>query len=278
VTYDPAVPPSDQDPGAAFARFVALIARLRAPGGCPWDREQTHHSLKPMTIEEAYEVLEAIDDADDAELAAELGDLLLQVVFHAQIAADEGRFGIADVVEAVAEKMVRRHPHVFGSESAATAGEVLRNWEALKAEEQARKGRPAGSMLDSVSARLPAVMEAWQITTKVARVGFDWPDVDAVLEKLDEEVHELKAALREGRDARAVADEVGDLLFVLVNVARRLDQDPESALKAANRKFRRRFRQVEDGLRAAGRTPAEATLPEMEALWQEAKRRERDGA
>jgi MazG family protein len=174
--------------------------------------------------------------------------------------------------------MVRRHPHVFGSESAATAGEVLRNWEALKAEEQARKGRPAGSMLDSVSARLPAVMEAWQITTKVARVGFDWPDVGAVLEKLDEEVHELKAALREGRDARAVADEVGDLLFVLVNVARRLDQDPESALKAANRKFRRRFRQVEDGLRAAGRTPAEATLPEMEALWQEAKRRERDGA
>jgi MazG family protein len=231
-----------------------------------------------MTLEEAYEVLEAIDDADDAELAAELGDLLLQVVFHAQIAADEGRFGIADVVEAVAEKMVRRHPHVFGSESAATAGEVLRNWEALKAEEQARKGRPGGSMLDSVSARLPAVMEAWQITTKVARVGFDWPDVDAVLEKLDEEVHELKAALREGRDARAVADEVGDLLFVLVNVARRLDQDPESALKAANRKFRRRFRQVEDGLRAAGRTPAEATLPEMEALWQEAKRRERDGA
>ena len=265
-------------PGPAFARFVELIARLRAPGGCPWDREQTHESVKPMTIEEAYEVAEAIDDRDDHELAAELGDLLLQVVFHADIARERGAFGIEQVIGRVSDKMVRRHPHVFGGETADTAGEVLRNWEAIKQAERAAKGQAAGdgSMLDSVSKRLPATMEAFQLTTKAARVGFDWPDAAAVLAKLDEEVAELKEAVAEGRDPAAVNDEVGDLLFVAVNVARRLGADPESALKAANRKFRRRFRHVEEGLRAQGRSPAESSLEEMDRLWDEAKARERE--
>ncbi len=269
--------PEPATPGSAFARFVELIARLRAPGGCPWDREQTHESVKPMTIEEAYEVAEAIDDRDDHELAAELGDLLLQVVFHADIARERGAFGIEQVIGRVSDKMVRRHPHVFAGETAETAGEVLRNWEAIKQAERAARGQAAGdgSMLDSVSKRLPATMEAFQLTTKAARVGFDWPDAAAVLAKLDEEVAELKQAVAEGKDAAAVNDEVGDLLFVAVNVARLLGADPESALKAANRKFRRRFRHVEAGLRAQGRAPAESSLEEMDRLWDEAKARER---
>ena len=254
---------------------MALIARLRAPGGCPWDREQTHRSLKPMTIEEAYEVLEAIDEGDDRHLAGELGDLLLQVVFHAQIGAEESRFTIADVVQAVSDKMVRRHPHVFADQSASTAGEVLRNWEALKRAEQKERGEdPSASMLDSVSRNLPAVLEAYQMTTKVSRVGFDWPDAAAVLDKVEEELGETRAALEAG-DARAAAEEVGDLLFAAVNLARLAGEDPESALKAANRKFRRRFRHVEDGLRERGRSPAESSLEEMESLWTEAKERER---
>jgi tetrapyrrole methylase family protein / MazG family protein len=267
-------PPSPL-PGPAFDALVALIARLRAPGGCPWDREQTHASLKPMTIEEAYEVLEAIDEGDDGELAGELGDLLLQVVFHSQIAAEGGRFTIADVIARVSEKMVRRHPHVFADEKADTSGQVLRNWEAIKEAEKAEAGRADDSMLDSVSAAVPAVMEAYQMTTKVARVGFEWPTAAGALGKLEEEVRELKDALASGRapDAR-VGEEVGDLFFAAVNVARMLGHDPESALKAANRKFRRRFRFVEYRLREKGRKPAEASLEEMDALWDEAKARE----
>jgi tetrapyrrole methylase family protein/MazG family protein len=263
------------DAAAAFEAFVALIARLRGPGGCPWDREQTHQSLKPMTIEEAYEVLEAIDEGDDRELAGELGDLLLQVVFHAQIAADEGRFDVHEVIRSVTDKMVRRHPRVFGGESASTSGEVLRNWEALKeAEQKAAGATPEGSsMLDSVSRGLPAVLEAYQMATKASRVGFDWPDAPAVLAKLDEEVAELREAV--GGEPGAIESEMGDVLFAAVNVARLLNVDPESALKAANRKFRRRFRHVEERLRERGRRPAESTLPEMEELWTEAKARER---
>jgi MazG family protein len=280
-------------PGPAFEAFVALIARLRAPGGCPWDREQTHRSLKPMTIEEAYEVLEAIDRGDDEHLAGELGDLLLQVVFHAQIAADEGRFDIAQVVERIADKMVRRHPHVFGTDSAATPGQVLRNWEALKRAERQEKGHDDDSILDGVSASLPSVLEAYQISVKAARVGFEWPDAEGVLAKLDEEVAELKAAVRaqgeaggsggtgespqleeHARDSLpSVQEEVGDLLFAAVNVARLLGEDPESCLKAANRKFRARFRHVEERLKERGRTPAQSSLAEMEELWQEAKDR-----
>jgi MazG family protein len=265
-------------PGDRFLAFVELIARLRAPGGCPWDREQTHASVKPMTIEEAYEVAQAIDDGDDHELQAELGDLLLQVVFHAQMAEDRQAFTIGEVIDAVSQKMIRRHPHVFGDHDANTPGEVLRNWEALKAEERAGKGKDAedASMLDSVSAGLPAVMEAFQMTTKVARVGFDWPDTAAVVAKLDEETHELKQAIADQpKGSRAIAEELGDLLFVAVNVARLLGVDPESSLKAANRKFRRRFRHIEARLRESFKKPADASLEEMDALWNEAKAQER---
>jgi MazG family protein len=266
--------PAAGEAGALFARFVELIARLRAPGGCPWDREQTHESVKPMTIEEAYEVAHAIDEQDDTELAGELGDLLLQVVFHANIAEERGAFHLRHVIERVAEKMVRRHPHVFADDAASTSGEVLRNWEAIKAEERARKGKEDASMLDSVHRGLPAVMEAFQLTTKVSRVGFDWPGPDEALLKLDEEAGELREAVREKADARQVAEEVGDLLFVAVNVARLTGVDPESALKAANRKFRRRFQYIEERLRGQGRKPADSTLEEMDRLWDEAKSRE----
>jgi len=267
-----------------FLKLVDLISKLRAPGGCPWDREQTHDSLKPMLLEEAYEVIEAIDEGNDEELVGELGDLMLQVVFHSQIAAEQNRFGIAEVIERVASKMIRRHPHVFGDDTATTSTEVLRNWEAIKAAELQAKGKAKGkagsgdSMLNSVSAKLPAVMEAFQMTTKVSRVDFDWPNVEAVLEKLDEEIDELKDAVSKVPvNHREIADEVGDLLFVAVNVARLLGIDPESALKSSNRKFRRRFRYIEDRLSDQGRKPADSDHIEMNELWDEAKRLEKAG-
>jgi MazG family protein len=266
--------PASAEAGALFARFVELVARLRAPGGCPWDREQTHDTVKPMTIEEAYEVAHAIDEKDDEELLGELGDLLLQVVFHANIAEERGAFRLRQVLERVSEKMVRRHPHVFGDDDASTSGEVLRSWEAIKSRERQAKGKDDESMLDSVHRGLPAVMEAFQMTTKVARVGFDWADADGALAKLDEEVLELREAVKSKADPAAIAGEVGDLLFVAVNVARLTGVDPESALKAANRKFRRRFRYIEERLRADGRRPADSTLEEMDRLWDEAKRGE----
>jgi tetrapyrrole methylase family protein/MazG family protein len=268
--------PASAEAGELFARFVELIARLRAPGGCPWDREQTHESVKPMTIEEAYEVAHAIDEKDDEGLLGELGDLLLQVVFHANIAEERGAFRLRQILERVSDKMVRRHPHVFGDDDAATSGEVLRSWEAIKAQEREAKGKDDASMLDSVHRGLPAVMEAFQMTTKVSRVGFDWKEADDALLKLDEEVLELREAIRAKADHRAVAEEVGDLLFVAVNVARLTGVDPESALKAANRKFRRRFRHIEERLRADGRKPADSTLEEMDRLWDEAKGAERE--
>jgi tetrapyrrole methylase family protein/MazG family protein len=263
--------PAAVEAGELFARFVVLIARLRAPGGCPWDREQTHETVKPMTIEEAYEVAHAIDERDDDELLGELGDLLLQVVFHANIAEERKAFALKEIIERVSEKMVRRHPHVFADHDASTSGEVLRSWEAIKAEERREKGKDDESMLDSVHRGLPAVMEAFQMTTKVSRVGFDWPDADGVLMKLDEEVLELRDAIRRGADPSAIAEEVGDLLFVAVNVARLTSVDPESALKAANRKFRRRFHHIETRLRESGRDPADSDLQEMDRLWDEAK-------
>jgi len=265
--------------GEEFTKLVELIARLRAPGGCPWDREQTHDTLKPMMLEEAYEVVEAIDEGNDDELIGELGDLLLQVVFHSQIATEEQRFTVSEVIERISAKMIRRHPHVFGDDTAQTAGEVLRNWEAIKQAELEAKGKSAeeGSMLDSVSTKLPAVMEAFQMTTKVSRVDFDWPDVASVLEKLDEEVNELKQAIGEETPThKEIAAEVGDLLFVAVNVARLLGVDPESALKGSNRKFRRRFRYIEDRLREQGRKPADSDHVEMDAFWDEAKAREKE--
>jgi tetrapyrrole methylase family protein/MazG family protein len=254
--------------GSQFERFVGLIARLRGPGGCPWDREQTHESLKPMTLEEAYEVIEAIDDGDE-QLAGELGDLLLQVVFHSQIAQDENRFEIGDVIEGVSEKMVRRHPHVFGDAQADTSDAVLRSWEEIK---KAERGAADESMLTSVSKGQPAVMEAFQLATKTARVGFDWPDVSGALAKLQEELGELRDAL--GRTApgdRTRSEELGDLLFSAVNVARLAGIDPESALKSTNRKFRRRFSYIETQLRRTGRVPASENAPEMHVLWEAAK-------
>ena len=264
--------------GEKFTALVELISRLRAPGGCPWDREQTHESLKPMMLEEAYEAVEAIDDGDDEELQGELGDLLLQVVFHSQIATEGNRFNVGEVIERITSKMIRRHPHVFAEDTAATAGEVLRNWEAIKQAELAAKGKhnEGASMLDSVSTKLPAVMEAFQMTTKVSRVDFDWPDVPSVLEKLDEEVEELKQAVaRSQQNHKEIAGEVGDLLFVAVNVARLLGVDPESALKSSNRKFRRRFRYIEERLREQGRKPSDSDHIEMDALWDEAKLKEK---
>lgn len=253
-----------------FEDFVELVRVLRSPGGCPWDREQTHDTLKPMLLEEAYEVIEAIENRDDKELVSELGDLLLQVVFHAQMASETDRFNIGHVIATIYDKMVRRHPHVFADAVAEDSAEVLRNWEAIKAKE---KGETR-SMLDSVSKSMPALMEAFQLTTRAARVRFDWPDIASCLEKLDEEVDELKAEIG-SRNDQALADEVGDLLFVAVNVARLLEIDPESALKRANRKFRSRFAYIERALAADGRKLDQSNLDEMEALWKEAKRQER---
>jgi tetrapyrrole methylase family protein/MazG family protein len=268
---------SSAEAGVLFARFVELIARLRAPGGCPWDREQTHETVKPMTIEEAYEVAHAIDENDDGELMGELGDLLLQVVFHANIAEERKAFALKQIIERVSDKMIRRHPHVFADDAASTSGEVLRSWEAIKAEERKEKGKDDASMLDSVHLGLPAVMEAFQMTTKVSRVGFDWPDADGALVKLDEEVLELREAVREKTDQKAIAEEVGDLLFVAVNVARLTGVDPESALKAANRKFRRRFHHIEKRLGEEERQPSDSSLEEMDRLWDEAKALEGKG-
>ncbi|HEX8355570.1 MAG TPA: nucleoside triphosphate pyrophosphohydrolase [Pyrinomonadaceae bacterium] len=273
---------------ANFQDLVALMARLRSPEGCPWDREQTYATLAPMLVEEAYEAFEAVEDAREgrpAGLCEELGDLLFQIVFYAQVAAERGEFTVDDVTAQIHAKMVRRHPHVFGDVVVRDNEELLRNWEALKAEEKRAAGREDdadASLLDGVSAKAPALMEAHQLSARAARVGFDWRDVDEIFDKLREETDELRAAIRELREAggdadaaeaehRRVREEVGDLLFAVTNIARRLDVEPESALKLTSRKFRRRFRHIERGLEARGRAPGEATLEEMEELWQEAK-------
>jgi MazG family protein len=249
--------------GAAFARLVELMERLRAPGGCPWDREQSFDTIKPYLLEETYEVMDAIDARDWKGLAEELGDLLLQPVFFAQMAAEAGHFDIADSLEAINSKLVRRHPHVFGEGDARTADDVKRVWDEIKAEE---KPRPKG-LLAGVPSSVPALVEAQQIASRAAGAGFDWENIGQVFEKLDEEIGELKAAPPDG-----VEGEVGDLLFVVVNLARFLQVDPEQALRRTNAKFRRRFAHVEEGLRAQGKTPQQATIHEMEALWQDAKR------
>jgi MazG family protein len=275
---------------ATFTDLVALMATLRSPEGCPWDREQTYATLAPMLLEEAYEAFEAVEEAREGrpeELRGELGDLLFQIVFYAQVAAERNEFNIDDVVEAIHAKMVRRHPHVFGGESATDSAEVLRNWEAIKAEEKRAAGGSEAakdsSLLNGVSAKAPALMEAHQLTTKAARVGFDWQNVEQIFDKLHEEVDELKAAIEEsvaGDDGdvemgearhERVREELGDLLFVVTNIARHLKVEPEAALKLTNRKFRRRFRHIERGLEARGQSLDAATLDEMETLWLEAK-------
>jgi nucleoside triphosphate diphosphatase len=274
---------------ASFTDLVALMARLRSPEGCPWDREQTYATLAPMLLEEAYEAFEAVEEAREgraAELRDELGDLLFQIVFYAQVAKERGDFTIEDVTDAIHTKMVRRHPHVFADAEASDAAEVLRNWEAIKAEEKRAAGAGAkaegSSLLDGVSTKAPALMEAHQLSTKAARVGFDWKRVEDIFDKLHEEIDELREAMGAGDGARGAAqteeqqarvrEELGDLLFAVTNIARHLGTEPEAALKLANRKFRRRFRHIERGLEASGRTLDAATLDEMEALWQEAKK------
>ena len=264
-----------------FEKLVKLQSRLRAPDGCPWDREQTHMTLRTYLIEEAYEVVEALESGDDAKFAEELGDLLLQVVFHADIARDEGRFDIADVIEGIHEKMVRRHPHVFGEKRAKDAKAVLKSWEKIKAEERKAKGiqqsaKPA-SLLDGVSHALPGTMEGFQLTRRASRIGFDWDSAEGVLEKLNEEAAELKKEVASA-DAKRIEEEAGDLLFAAVNMARFLHVDPEIALKKANAKFATRFREMERLAREGGRELADVPRPEMEKLWERAKSENRQVA
>jgi nucleoside triphosphate diphosphatase len=308
--------------GERFERAVQIMERLRAPGGCPWDREQTFDSIKPYTLEETYEVLEAIDNRDWPELTGELGDLLLQVLFYSQMAREEGHFSVDDVLERLSNKLIDRHPHVFGDVTAETPAAVLRNWEAIKAQEKEKENEKkkqlvadtggdknngndnqpdpnySGSVLAGVSSKMPALMETYKLSSRAANVGFDWPEVEGLFEKLAEETAELRAELTRGNmesvplgpsgkgiagsgkpkfpveTRERIEDEVGDLFFVLVNIARYLSLDPESALRKTNRKFKRRFQWMEERLRASGRSLQQASMEELEALWQEAKRQE----
>jgi len=308
--------------GERFERAVQIMARLRAPGGCPWDREQTFDTIKPYTLEETYEVLEAIDNRDWPELTGELGDLLLQVLFYSQMASEEGHFSLDDVLDRLSNKLVDRHPHVFGDVKADTPAEVLRNWETLKAREKEKKKRLAegggnkaeqtdgGQVVDSqtdsaqsvlagVSSKMPSLMEAYKLSSRAAHVGFDWSEIEGLFAKLEEETAELREELKavpespfqgqsvgkgiagSGRPQvspelrERLEDEVGDLFFVMVNIARYLSLDPESALRKTNRKFKRRFQWMEERLRLSGRSPQQASMDELETLWQQAKQQEK---
>ncbi|MDX2095234.1 MAG: nucleoside triphosphate pyrophosphohydrolase [Alphaproteobacteria bacterium] len=254
-------------------QLLSIMARLRDPnGGCPWDLEQDFGTIAPYTIEEAYEVAEAIAKGDRSELREELGDLLLQVVFHAQMAAEEGSFDFADVVQSISDKMIRRHPHVFADAEIKTAAAQTENWETIKAAERAGKKRER--ILDDVPAALPALLRAQKLQARAARVGFDWPEVSGVLAKIREELAEVEAAIANGAPA-AVAEELGDLLFAVTNLARFTGQDAETCLRGTNAKFTRRFEYIEDRLAEEKKPFAEATLDDMEALWNEAKMKER---
>lgn len=252
-----------------FDELVKLMVTLRGENGCPWDREQKLADLKPFIIEEAYEVVEAIDRDDSAALREEVGDLLLEAVFVAEIAREEGRFDIYDAVTAIHDKLVRRHPHVFGDVVAGTPDAVLTNWEKMKSAERAEQNQ---SLLSGVPAALPALLKASRLTEKAARVGFDWENTDDVIGKLQEETSELKAAIA-GGEQEAIAHELGDLLFTLANIARRLNVNAEEALQETNRRFTRRFQHIEQSLRAAERTFDQSSLQELDALWDEAKQR-----
>jgi MazG family protein len=299
-----------------FERAVSIMTRLRAPGGCPWDREQTFDSIKPFTLEETYEVLEAIDKRDWDELAGELGDLLLQVLFYSEMAREQGLFSIDDVLDRLSTKLVDRHPHVFGEGKAETAEDVRRNWEALKLEERKKraeqsKGKPEQikgvlensgknddpSVLAGISSAMPSLLEAYKLSLRAAQTGFDWPNIEGLFDKLDEETDELRQNLKEfpapgpqpqGRGVAGAGhaaapeelrekleEEIGDLFFVLVNLARYLSLDSESALRKTNRKFKRRFQSMEACLRETGRGPAQASMQELESLWQRAKLEEK---
>jgi MazG family protein len=266
--------------GEWFEKLAAVQARLRAPNGCPWDQEQTHASLRTYLIEEAYEVLEALESGDDGKFAEEMGDLLLQIVFHSQIAKEEGRFTVSDVIREVHDKMVRRHPHVFGEKRAKDAAEVLRNWEQIKKEERRAAGKKNedgskqaakdGSLLDGVSRALPAALEGFQLTRRAARIGFDWNSVEGVFDKMSEEAGELRQALST-KDTERTEEELGDLLFASVNLARFLHFDPEIALKKANAKFSMRFRRMEELAAKNGKALADVSRAQMEEFWETAK-------
>ena len=281
--------------GEWFERLVGVQARLRAEGGCPWDREQTHQTLRTYLIEEAYEVLEALEAGDDKKFAEEMGDLLLQIVFHSQIAREEGRFDVRDVIREIHDKMVRRHPHVFGEAKAKDAAEVLKNWEQLKAEERraksgaenGRKGAASAksdgseeqeaSLMDGISRALPATLEGFQLTRRAARIGFDWRKAEDVIEKVAEESAELRREIAEQETVR-IEEEIGDLLFAAVNVSRFLHVDPEIALKKANAKFARRFRAMEARAAESGRKLADVPREEMERYWDAVKEEKASGA
>ncbi len=266
--------------GKLFEDLVALQARLRAPGGCPWDREQTHHTLKTYLIEESYEVLDALEHGDPKELTEELGDLLLQILFHADIGREAGRFDIADVISGIHEKMVRRHPHVFGKVKADNPEQVLKNWAQLKAKEK-KDAAPATQLLPSalegIPRSLPALIEAHQLTRRAAQVGFDWETVEGIFTKLLEETSELRVALSQPDGSRR-EEEVGDLLFVVVNLARFLGFDPEVALKHSNLKFKLRFQDMEADAARSGQRLAQLSKDVLEVLWEAAKKRERSAA
>jgi len=259
------VPPLGE--GTSFESFQEVVARLRAPDGCPWDREQTHLSLRTHLLEETYEALSAMDKEDPEKMAEEFGDLLLQIVLNAQIASETGGFDMAEVVRRINEKIIRRHPHVFGDLEVAGVPGALRNWEKLKAQERKEKDTGEKGLLDGVPAALPALSQAQEYQDRAARVGFDWPEIEGVLDKIAEEVREVKSS----RDPHELVAELGDLFFSLVNLARWKQVDAESALRQANLKFKQRFAQLEQGAARQGRHPSELSLAEMESLWQEAK-------
>jgi len=281
-------------PGVLFEELLALQARLRAPGGCPWDREQTHASLRTFLLEETHEVLDAMDSGDQRKFASELGDLLLQIIFHALIASESGQFDICDVIEAIHTKMVRRHPHVFGDVKAKTSAQVLKNWEKLKAEErrsesgEGKREQKPESILGAVPRALPALMEAHQLTRRAANIGFDWNQLEEVLEKLEEEISEVrqvapasppasgeqnqaKAKSNRGASSPAIAEEIGDLLFTAANLARFAGLDPEITLKKANRKFTARFQWMEQEAQQRGAPLADTPRETMEELWNASK-------
>lgn len=261
---------SPSTPGSRFDQLIEIMARLRAPGGCPWDREQTFDSIKPYTLEETYEVLEAIDNRDWPGLAEELGDFLLQAVFYAQMASEAGHFTIADSLAAICEKLIRRHPHVFADASANTAADVKVRWDQIKEEEKKARGEAPHGLLDKIPRAMPALVEAQQISSKAAATGFDWENIHQVADKVREELAELEEA-RAGEQQDEIEDELGDLLFTIVNMARFLKVDPEQALRRTNAKFRKRFAHVEKQLQARGKSLRESNIQEMEDLWQQAK-------
>ncbi len=268
------VPRSDANAGEKFQQLIALMARLRGPGGCPWDREQTFDSIKPYTLEETYEVLDAIDRRDWKEVAEELGDLLLQAVFYAQMAEEQRLFGIGDSLDAINQKLIRRHPHVFGEEQAQSASDVKRIWGEIKAAEKKDQGKANAGLLDSVPRAMPALVEAQQISSRAAGVGFDWENAEQVIEKLHEELAELAEARNNGSPVQ-LEDEIGDLLFVLVNLARFVKVDPEQALRKTNAKFRARFGYMERELAGQGKRLEDADMAQLEELWQGAKREQK---